>query len=141
MTARLSGETIMEIKMLRERGLTGYEIADTLGIGKTSAYKYIRKRSYPRWTEEEKRIVIDGRARGVPLKKIAKRLEGRTVAGVKHVMHKHRKRIRSDQDILLATSLISRALKAGMTPGQALSKIRKHDVFNRVREEASSNAL
>lgn len=141
MSTGLSRETVAAIKELREQGLTGYEIAESLGIGKTSAYKYIRKRSYPRWTEEEKQIVIDGRARGVPLKKILKRLPRRTVAGVKHVLRKHRKRIRGDRDILLATGLISRALDAGLRPGQALRKIRKHDVFNRAREESKTDAL
>jgi predicted transcriptional regulator len=130
---KLDSEIVQVIKAHKSAGLTGYEVAQMLGIGKSSAYKYTRKKSYPRWSDDEKQIVIDCLARKMTTKKIAKKV-GRTQAAVKHIIHKHRKLVKGNQDIRVVTALIMKCVGQGLTPGKAISAIRRHDLFSRMRD-------
>ena len=131
---KLLAETIDRIKSLKSTGLSGYEVARLLNVGKSSVYKYTRQKSFPRWTEEEIEYVIDCYARGVPVKKIAAAV-GRSEAAVKHIMHKHRRYIRHNQEIKIASHLILKCLFSGLPPGKALRQIRRQDLLGRTKAD------
>jgi len=131
---------IEEIKRLKAQGYTGYEIAESLGVGKSSVYKYTREKSYPRWAEAEKQIVVDGLAKGLTVAKISEKVD-RSEAAVKHAIHKHRKAVRGNPDIQIACHLLKRCTQSGLSVKDALKQIRKGDIFSLAKMEGEENVL
>ena len=133
----LTPEEKERIKSLRDSyHLTGYEIAQEIGRSKSVVYKHLRVKAEPNWTDREKSILTEYYQKGIPVKKIARRLKRRTPTAVRIKMCRHRKKVRSDPDINRAAFLLEVALSAGLSPGRAIQKIRTCDAFaRRIRDD------
>lgn len=119
--------------------MTGYEIARRIGRSKSVTYKYLRAKAEPNWTDREVSILTDCYQRGVPVKKIARRLKRRTPRAVMVKMCRHRKRVRSDPDINRAAFLLQTAFSAGLSPGRAIQRIRTCDAYARSKYKEEAN--
>ncbi len=119
--------------------MTGYEIAKKIGRSKSVVYKHLRANSMPNWTDREVSILTEYYLRGVPAKKIARRLKGRSPLAVRLKMCRYRKKVRSDPDIGRAAFLLRVALSAGLSPGRAIQKIRISDVYGRLKYREEVN--
>jgi hypothetical protein len=115
--------------------LTGDEIARRIGRSRSVVYKHLRVKAEPNWTDHEISILTALYQRGVPVKKIARRLKRRSPRAVMVKMCRHRKRVRSDPDINRAAFLLQTAFDAGLTPGRAIQKIRACDAYARSKYE------
>ena len=128
----LSPAEKQRILELYNSGLTGYEVAEVMGIGNTTVYKHLPRQGKPwkRWTEEEMQAVIKGYARGLPVREIAKKV-GHSSRAVMIKMCRHRKLIRADPHKQKVMKWINYAIGKGLKPGQALSAIRRADLLGR----------
>lgn len=109
--------------------MTGYQIADRLGISKTTVYKHLGLgKKTPRWTEAEIQRLTDMRYRAKTYKQIAKEL-GRSETAVKVKVHRRRQEIRADPRKRLALRMITRAVELGAEPGQAIAVVRKAKIL------------
>ena len=115
--------------------LTGYEIAQRIGRSKSVVYKHLRVNAEPNWTDREISILTECYQRGVPVKKIARRLKRRSPRAVRIKMCRHRKRVKSDPDISRAAFLLQIAFDAGLSPGRAIQRIRTCGAFSILKEE------
>lgn len=116
--------------------MTGDEIARRIGRSRSVVYKHLRVRAEPNWTDHEISILTDYYQRGVPVKKIARRLKRRSPRAVMVKMCRHRKRVKGDPDINRAAFLLQTAFDAGLSPGRAIQKIRASGAFPKLKEEA-----
>jgi len=125
-----------QIKNLRDRcGLTGYDIARQVGRSKSAVYKCLRVKAEPNWTDREVSILTEYYQKGIPVKKIARRLKRRSPRAVMVKMCRHRKKVKSDPDINRAAFLLEVALSAGLTPGRAIQRIRTCDAYAKMKYE------
>ena len=128
------------IKSLRDSyNLTGVEIARRVGRSKSAVYKHLQINAAPNWTDREVSILTEYYLKGVPAKKIARRLKGRTPLAVRLKMCRYRKKVNSDPDISRAAFLLRVALSAGLSPGRAIQKIRISDAYGRLKYREEEN--
>ena len=132
----LTAEEKEAIRHLRDRcSLTGDEIAQRIGRSRSAVYRHLRVKAEPNWTDHEISILTSYYQRGVPVKKIARRLKRRSPRAIMVKMCRHRKRVRSDPDINRAVFLLQTAFDAGLNPGDALQRIRSSGAFPKLKEE------
>jgi hypothetical protein len=118
--------------------LTGHEIAREIGRSKSVVYKHIRVKSEPNWTDEEMSILTEGYLRGWPTSKIAKKLKRRTPLAVRLRMCRYRKKVRNDPEIKKAAALLDMAMRAGLSPGRAIQRIRTCDAYAKMKMESEN---
>jgi hypothetical protein len=132
---KLSPEIIEQIRELRRSGLTGKEIANRLGVGKSVVYKYTPRmgKQWKKWDENQIQVMTDGYAKGLKPAKIAKKL-GRNTNQVKIRMCRYRKEIRADPKKREVLRLLAFGFRQGARPGQVINGIRKTDMLGRIRD-------
>lgn len=114
-------EHLREAQKLYSELKNGHLVAEKMGFGHTTVYKYLslNKRKTPRWTDEEIQVLVDGYLEKRPVKDIATLLEHRSQRAVMIRMCRHRKWVKKDPRKKRALSAISFALRA----------VKKADVF------------
>lgn len=137
MKPRLPPEVVGQIPLLQQNGLNGYQIADRLRIGKTTAYRYLPKQGKPwkRWTDRDIQRLVDGYANQVPTTELARILR-RSPTAVRTAMCRYRKAVRNDPERREVMHYMRVGLRAGAKPWQVVKAIRKARIAGRWADDA-----
>jgi len=117
---KVTPEQERQIRELYAVTKNGYKVAERLGLGSTTVYKWLnlRRHTRPRWSDEEIQVLVDGYLEKRTVKDIAMKV-GRSCSAVRIKMCRYRKQVRADPKKQRALRAITMALRA----------VRKADIF------------